>query len=229
MANEKIYTIRISEAMKEKCGCPLCTVESGTANDEAERILGASMMEPDVRIKTNEQGFCHSHFKQLLSKPNRLSLALITETHLEELSKKLYAGCVPMLQKNPDPKKQLAVLNKKRESCYLCTRINEFMRSTVSAFVYMYKSDVDFESRLREQPYICMKHTRLLFESASKTLSKDMYKKFTNAVNDINIAYATELIGDVNWFTKKFDYRYKDEDWKNSKDSVERAVSFLKE
>lgn len=229
MANEKIYTIRISEAMKEKCGCPLCTVEKNTQNDEIERILGASMMEPDVRVKTNEQGFCHSHFNELLSRPNRLSLALMMETHLTELSKKLYAGCVPMLAKTPDPKKQLSVLEKNRQSCYLCSRINEFMRATVSAFVYMYKSDEEFEARLKEQPFICLKHTRQLYEAAAKGLSKDMYKKFAATINDINIAYATELIGDVNWFTKKFDYRYKDEDWKNSKDSVERAVSFLKE
>ncbi len=229
MANEKIYTIRITEAMNEKCGCPLCSVESRTENDEIERILGASMMEPDVRVKTNEQGFCHAHMNQLLSRPNRLSMALMLETHLTEFSKKLYAGCIPLLQKNPDPKKQLGVLQKKRESCYLCSRINEFMRATVSAFVYMYKSNDDFDERMREQPFICLKHTRLLYESAAKGLSKDMYKKFTNTINDINIAYAGELIGDVNWFCKKFDYRYKDEDWKNSKDSVERAVAFLKE
>ena len=53
MSNEKIYTIRISEAMEKKCGCPLCTVESDLQNDEVERILGASMMEPNVRVQTN--------------------------------------------------------------------------------------------------------------------------------------------------------------------------------
>lgn len=229
MANEKIYTIRITEAMNEKCGCPLCTVESRTEKDEIERILGASMMEPDVRVKTNEQGFCNRHFESLLKESNRLSLALMLETHLTELSKKLYAGCVPMLQKNPDPKKQLGVLQKNRESCYLCGRVSGFMAGTLSAFVYMYKSDEEFDAKLKEQPYICLKHTRLLYEAAAKGLSKDMYKKFCQTVNDINIAYASELIGDVNWFCKKFDYRYKDEDWKNSKDSVERAVKFLKE
>ena len=29
---------------------------------------------------------------------------------------------------------------------------------------------------------------------------------------------------DVDWFIKKFDYRYQDESWKNSKDAVERAI-----
>ena len=43
--------------MNQKCGCPLCTVEDKLEADELERILGAAMMEPDVRVKTNEQGF----------------------------------------------------------------------------------------------------------------------------------------------------------------------------
>ena len=229
MANEKIYTIRITEAMTEKCGCPLCTVEERTEKDEIERILGASMMEPDVRVKTNAQGFCNAHFEKLLKEPNRLSLALMLSTHLEELSKKLYAGCVPLMQKTPDPKKQLGVLQKNRENCYLCSRINAFMSATLSAFVYMYKSDEEFDKKLKDQPYICLKHTRQLFDVAAKALPKDAYKKFANTINEIHMNYATELIGDVDWFCKKFDYRYKNEDWKNSKDSVERAVKFLKE
>ena len=32
---------------------------------------------------------------------------------------------------------------------------------------------------------------------------------------------------DVSWFCKKFDYRYDAEPWKNSKDSVPRAINFI--
>ena len=45
-----------------------------------------------------------------------------------------------------------------------------------------------------------------------------------------NLQYNTPTVGlyfypdEYIKFCKKFDYRYKDEDWKNSKDSVERAV-----
>lgn len=229
MVNEKIYTIRITEAMNEKCGCPLCTAEKKTERDEIERILGASMMEPDVRIKTNEQGFCKNHLELLLKEPNRLSLALMLQTHLTEHAKKLYAGCVPLLQKTPDPKKQLSVLQKNKDSCYLCKRVGDFMSATLSTFLYMYKSDDSFDAKIKEQPFICTKHTRLLFELGAKELRGDVYKSFCKTVNDINLAYAQQLTEDIDWFCKKFDYRYRNEDWKNSKDSVERAAAFLKE
>lgn len=228
MSTEKIYTIRISEAMEKKCGCPLCTVEQNLENDEVERILGASMMEPNVRVQTNAQGFCGAHLDAMLAKSNKLSLALMLSTHMQELNKKVFADCVPLMLKTPDPKKQVAALTKKAQSCYLCARKREFMNATYNAFVYMYKSMDDFDARLREQPNLCLRHTRLVFDAAAKSLSKDVLKKFAAAVNDINMKYATELVEDVEWFCKKFDYRYKDADWKNSKDAVERAVAFLK-
>ena len=40
--------------------------------------------------------------------------------------------------------------------------------------------------------------------------------------------YMSTLTDDVSWFCKKFDYRYGDEPWYNSKDSVERAIKFLR-
>jgi esterase/lipase superfamily enzyme len=40
--------------------------------------------------------------------------------------------------------------------------------------------------------------------------------------------YMETLTEDVSWFCKKFDYRYDKEPWKNSKDSVERAIKFLR-
>ena len=228
MSNEKIYTIRITEAMYQKCGCPLCTVEDKLEADELERILGAAMMEPDVRIKTNEQGFCENHLERLLGMSNKLSLALMLQTHLAEFSKKLYRDSIPMLKNTPDPKRQLAVLDEKHKSCYVCARKREFMSATYSAFAYMYKSDQEFDGRMREQPYYCNRHMHCLLKAAGRELSKEAYRGFCKSLNDVNGAYAQELLGDLDWFCKKFDYRYKDEDWKNSKDSVERAVKFLK-
>ena len=33
---------------------------------------------------------------------------------------------------------------------------------------------------------------------------------------------------DVSWLVDKFDYRYKDADWKNSRDAVQRGMQKLK-
>lgn len=214
--------------MNEKCGCPLCTVEHKLKTDELERILGAAMMEPDIRVKTNDQGFCGDHLEAMLSMSNKLSLALMLQTHLDTFSKKLYKDTVPLLKKSPEPKKQLSVLAKKQNSCYLCTRINEFMNSTYAAFAYMYKLDREFEQKIREQPYFCVRHLQKLLEAGTGELSKEEYRAFATAISEVCAEYAKTLSEDLAWFCKKFDYRYKDEDWKNSKDAVQRTVKYLK-
>ena len=67
---EKIYTIPVNEAFdacaedNEK-GCPFCEMYRVLQEKELEIILGASMMEPDVRIKTNKQGFCRGHYEKM--------------------------------------------------------------------------------------------------------------------------------------------------------------------
>ena len=85
---EQIYTIPVNEAFEEcmeKGGCPFCALSEKLEKDEIDLILGASMMEPDIRKKTNEMGFCKNHFKNLLAGSKKLPLALIMESHLAEV------------------------------------------------------------------------------------------------------------------------------------------------
>lgn len=229
MSNEKIYTIRISEAMDEKCGCPLCAVKKKLEAEELERILGAAMMEPDVRIETNAKGFCSPHLAAMQGMSNKLSLALMLGTHLEALHKKVYKDTAPLFKKIPDPKKQQAALSANAKQCYLCSRINEFMSATELTFAFMYKTVPEFEAKIKEQPYFCLDHQKKLLEAAPRELDKEAYKSFAAAINGVSSAYAEKLVGDLDWFCKKFDYRYKDEDWKDSKDAIDRAIKFLNE
>ena len=59
------FTIPVNEAFEASaadasCGCPFCALYRKLEEDELDLILGASMMEPDIRIKTNEAGFCRT-------------------------------------------------------------------------------------------------------------------------------------------------------------------------
>ena len=72
---EKIYTIPINEqfdicSADKSEGCPICRLYNDLENNELELILGAAMMEPDTRIKTNEKGFCIEHYQMMLQRKN---------------------------------------------------------------------------------------------------------------------------------------------------------------
>ena len=82
---ETVYTIPINAAFDEHDGCPLCRMRDKLEEQTLEYTLGAAMMEPDVRIKMNHSGFCSSHLQALRQRKNRLALALILESHLDEL------------------------------------------------------------------------------------------------------------------------------------------------
>ena len=88
---ESILTIPVSESFEPKDGCPICTMRNMLEKRTIEYIMGAAMMEPDVRIETNRLGFCKTHYDQMLAQKNRLSLALMLQTHVQELDKSVFA------------------------------------------------------------------------------------------------------------------------------------------
>ena len=66
---EQIYTIPVSEAFEARSGkCPLCLLREKWEQNELDLILGASMMEPDIRIQTNEKGFCNDHLHKMYAR-----------------------------------------------------------------------------------------------------------------------------------------------------------------
>ena len=228
---EQIYTIPVNEAFdlvreKPQCGCPFCVLYKKLQNDEIDIILGASMMEPDIRIKTNEEGFCLSHYNIMLGRRRMLGMGLMLESHLAEVKRLL--GKPSVL----GSKKAVASLSELEGSCYVCGRINRNLSAMIATAAYLWESDNGysedgFRKKFADAPYFCLPHYRALVDYASKKMHKKIFPAFYDALYSIEEKYIDSLAGDVSWFCKKFDYRYDQEPWYNSKDSVPRAVKFL--
>ncbi|MBO5221813.1 MAG: hypothetical protein J6C26_05825 [Clostridia bacterium] len=214
---EHLYTIAINEHFGEKCGCPVCSLYRMLEKNEIETITGAAMMEPNVRIQTNKVGFCYDHFSMMLTYGKRLPVALILQSHLEEIRDRI----------NPvKPDATEKYLNSLEHSCYVCDRIADKMASVYSNIVYLWKNDEKFRKLFAEQPRFCLPHYRALL-AASKELGKKDRTAFCEALGNITVTSLETLSGDIDWFCKKFDYRFAKEDWKNSKDAIERTVEAL--
>ncbi len=217
---EKIYTIPVNEAFdacaedNEK-GCPFCEMRRRLQENELEIILGASMMEPDIRIKTNEMGFCDRHFSLMLKRKNRLGLTLMLESHLAHISEEM-SGLGAM--------KKIGKIN---DSCYICSRANNNFEKMIETAVWLYDKDKAFGEKMQKQSYFCLPHYHKFLTVGKNELGKRKYSDFESLVEKVNTDYLEELQKDVSWFCKKFDYRYKDEPWGNAKDAPERAIKFL--
>ena len=122
---ERIYSIPLTDALRENCGCILCTLEKKLESDALEYFLGPSMMEPDGRELTNEKGFCRRHLPMLFEKGNRLGLALVLETYVKELSEKITVEKKNgFMKKGYDASLTAKKLTDAAVSCALCDKMN---------------------------------------------------------------------------------------------------------
>ncbi|MBE6911686.1 MAG: hypothetical protein E7473_04085 [Ruminococcaceae bacterium] len=223
---ETIYTIPINDAYDIKCGCPICTIEKKLETESLEYVMGAAMMEPDVRLETNRLGFCEKHFDKMLTMKNRLSLALMLQSYLTDL---IEEGL---------PEKSLLMTKKKYENiskklseatqnCFVCDRVNEKLGQYIRNVVYLWQSDSQFQAKTREQEYFCPKHLALLLEAAKKGVSRSNYSKFCEDHFNTSRKKLSSLLEDVTKFCNSYNYMFRDVPLGDANVAVERTIDFL--
>ena len=119
-----ITNIPVAEVFEERDGCPICRLRDQLEQRVVEYITGAAMMEPDIRIQTNRKGFCIDHYRQMLARRNRLSVALMLESHLDEMEKEIFAG-LPLVGKSP--RKQEMAAARRTDDCWICSQMGDTM------------------------------------------------------------------------------------------------------
>lgn len=217
MLKDTIYTIPISDVFDPKCGCPICTMRDMLENRCIEYVMGAAMMEPDIRLETNKYGFCTEHFSMLSLQKNRLSLALMLETHLDEIGKK---HMPPSLKKGVDSLTQ---------TCYVCREISSAMEKMLDTALKLYFADPTFKKLFCEQEYFCYPHYELLIKKSTEKLNKKQAAIFNEEITKITQGYLQRLRKNVHDFSTMFDYRNTNtaENNEEIKLSLEKTISFL--
>lgn len=222
---EKIYTIPVNMAFEKQDGCPFCRLYRELEEKELDIIMGAAMMEPDIRIETNKLGFCKKHFNDMFFMKNRLSLAQMLESHLDTIKKNVEISRSVFVKDAGEKTAKFA--REQSESCYVCKRIDGKLQKMVDVAALLWDRHMDFREKTEKQPYFCLEHYAMFINSASRMMNKKRYESFCEKISEIEMRYFNSLSSDVSWFCKKFDYRYENEDWGTSKDSVERSIKFL--
>lgn len=223
---DDICTIPLSEVFENGDGCPICRMKKMLEERLVDYILGAAMMEPDVRIETNKLGFCKSHLSKMEKRHNRLQLGLILETHLQQIDDDVF-------------KKGLLGINTKKsayktarieETCFVCDKIEWGLSRLLQTLFKTYNAELDFRETFRKQEFICLPHYRLLIEKAPEGLSKKQLSDFNEDCLNLTKGYLESLYNDVHSFTKSFDYRNAENEIEipiNVKNSIERTYDFL--
>lgn len=224
---ESILTIPINEIFEPKCGCPICRMRDMLEERTVDYIMGAAMMEPDVRMETNRQGFCKTHFEQMRACKNRLSLALMLQSHLQSMQKNIFERSkTGFFESKTAKQKKVSAVN---NDCFVCSKIEWGMSRLMVTVFELYQKEREFRTLFSEQEQLCLPHYDMMVALAAEKLDKRWLGDFVNACGDLTKKYLDVLEADVSHFCKMYDYRNtgKDADWGNSKDSIERAIKFL--
>ncbi|MDR1669577.1 MAG: DUF6062 family protein [Oscillospiraceae bacterium] len=206
---ETIYSIPINESFEITDGqCPVCRLHRRLTEDTLEYVLGAAMMEPDVRQRTNALGFCPEHLAALMQKQKRLPLALLLETHfkaLTESEKRLFDA----------------------STCYVCDRVGGFLKAYYGNILYLWRGEESFRRKWNAQTFLCRPHTAALAAAARDELSKKEAPAFLASLREKSIASLSRMTESLEIFIRSFDHRFAGEDLGEHKQAVQNAAAFL--
>jgi hypothetical protein len=242
---EKIYTIPVNEAYDADCSCPLCYLEEKLETDAIDYALGAAMMEPDYRTESNAKGYCNRHFEQMYNRPNKLSLALVLETHLEEIRKKLdiYEKEISSLESSKTCffKKSTASdtaakissqIDNISKTCIICEKIDKTITRYCDVLLYMWANDENFKNKFRNSKGLCLKHEKKLLDIISQSLNDKQAREF---IKELYYKQKQELEKKqdlLHKFVLKFDYRYHDMELGEAQnaplDTIEKISGYIR-
>lgn len=227
MIRQHLDTAPVWAAYRTDCECPLCLLQAQSEASYVENFLGGSVMEPAVRIEVNEKGFCRRHLDLLYGAGNRLGLALMAHTHMQEMIRQLEnapspAGSRTRWGKQPSPPSAMA------QRCILCDRLENAMARYEETLLYMWRTESAFRDAFSQSKGLCLPHYQRLASRCAEALRGRELEDFAQALRQVTLDNLRRVEADLNWFTLKFDYRNRDKPWGSSRDAVERALIKLR-
>lgn len=242
-------TIPVWDAYHENSECPFCLLEDKSEKAYIDSFLGGSVMEPDTRIEVNDKGFCPHHNQLLYQAQNRLGLALMTHTHVQQTISKLekQMGILKKTAENPGRKLKLfkkSPSNKEpdlkqsmhnfghyvcslRTQCIICDKLQNALDQFAYTFIHLWSHDKEFRKVFLESKGFCFSHLPLVLDMAAKNLSSAKQSEFIKELLPMQMENMNRLEKELLWFTQKFDYKNQDKPWENSKDALPRTLQKL--
>lgn len=240
-----IDTLPLWDAFKQTNICPFCHLENRMEELFIDTYLGESVMEPDVRVEVNAKGFCPDHYRLLfLQKASKLGLALMTHTHLQELTRSIDRLTESMnalgkeggtlLRRATGSKDLSSALEGAalfadgiQDSCVVCQRVEIHMERYVETALHMWEHDSDFRRLYDQCQGFCIPHWGRQLKACKGAFITKKQLEFIQKINEIEKKALSDLEKDLEWFTRKFDYRNTDKPWGNSKDALPRAINTI--
>ena len=129
-------------------------------------------------------------------------------------------------KKKSEPSELLSYVKGLEHSCFVCDKIESTFQNYLGTIFYLYKKE-EFRKLFQSSKGFCTKHYGMLYEMAPERLRGELLESFITELNRMYLENMKRVHEDLSWFIDKFDYRFKDEPWKNAKDALPRTMTKL--
>ena len=205
----KLEISKVHDAYAAGGECPLCPLMDAVEQTYLESFHGGRVMDPGVRVRTNETGFCPGHYRALYRGVNKLGLALVVHTHLRKKLPELretfeaFHGAAASGRKGEEKLGSLAQsLGALRDRCYICEMLAIDLERYAFTIIYLWKKDPEFLPVFRASQGFCIGHFLTVFAKARELLRGDELERWLRDVVPLVTASLERLEEEVLAFTQ---------------------------
>jgi hypothetical protein len=223
-AMPKLEISRVHDAYAQGCECPLCWLRDGAEKTYLLSFTHSRVMEPNVRVQTNRTGFCPDHYRLLYAGENKLGLALMVHTHLQErlpgmradlesLGRGAGAGRPASAGKGralrgrgarARAEAAAASLASLRDECFICTLLDADVARWIFTILYLWGKDPGFPAVFRASRGFCLGHFLDAFRAAQRTLRAERLERWCGDVIPLMTGSLERLERELWEFTQLF-------------------------
>ena len=222
----EIYTIPLKEGFEKNSECPFCAMKQALEVKNTEYFLSPAYMEEEIRDETNRYGFCNPHLEKLAASRNVLGVSLMMQSLLMTRRQALNETLSSVAREKKAAKQEALwkAFDEPKNTCAICRRIDATMERYTEAFFFLWKKEKEFRETVFPGKGFCLEHFSGLYQAADRYLSGSAADEFKKLLAEREEAELSRMQEDLDWFIKKFDYRFANEPWKNAKDALPRAL-----
>jgi hypothetical protein len=190
------------KAAIEKKECPICYLAEQSVKKEIEDLLYEKVNDVGVARKLNESlGFCRNHSRQIAATGEALGIAIIYKRLIDRLVKHLKKSLNPMKVKG-------------------CPSHMTYAETEKRYLHLLSEHWDDLKDAFDKGALLCIPHFY-------KALSEFKRKTEAQELRGFQARNLMALSEELEEFSRKHDYRYRDEPWGKEKDSWKRALKYI--
>jgi hypothetical protein len=202
----KLEISKVHDAYVQPGECPLCLLHHAAEETYLRSFTHSRVMEPNVRVQTNESGFCPDHYRKLYERENKLGLALVVHTHLVKQAPALQASLAAAAQAGKRGRsggeEAAAMIRKLQAACFLCHLLRADRDRYCFTILYLWNKDPEFLPVFKASRGFCLPHFADMCDSARVNLRNERLERWMAESTALMAEAIQRLEKDVLAFTQ---------------------------